>query len=127
MIKTLCFDIVKPAREIYYMLYEILLIILCMFAALGFSELIIAIFNYKCAKRLPHKFKITVTDIDKEQAEFVIRYLEELLFVSGADAAIDEIVLGEGADIDDSMFEVLQKQFGNIRRQQGENQNSILS
>ena len=98
------------------MLYEILLIILCMFAALGLAELAISIFNYKCSKRLPHKFYITVTDIKTEQAEFVLRYLEELLLVSGADAAINEIVLEDSVEIEESVLEALQRQFGNIKR-----------
>lgn len=99
------------------MLYEILIIIICMFAALGMAFLAISIFNCKCAKRLPRKFSLLVNGVKGEQAEYIIRYLEELLWVSGADAAINEIILGNDTEIEKDLLERLSREFGNIKKE----------
>lgn len=96
------------------MLYDILIIFICMFAALGITELAVYIYEKSCAARLPHKFFILADNFEKNDAEYVIRFLEGVISRSGTDAAICGIKLGENADIDVDLLKNLQKEFKNI-------------
>ncbi len=96
------------------MLYEILIIFVCMFAALGIVELAVYIFNKLCSSRLPHKFYIVADNFKAEDAEYVIRFLEALIGRSGLESAICGIKLGENAQIDQELLQVLLDEFPNI-------------
>ena len=96
------------------MLYEILIIFVCMFASLGITELTVYIFNTQCSKKLPHKFYILADSLSKENAEYVIRFLEEAIRHSGLDSAVCGIKLGDNADVDEKVLEKLRYEYGNI-------------
>lgn len=96
------------------MLYDILIIFVCMFAALGIVELAVYIFNKICAARLPHKFYIVADNFQSEDAEYVLRFLEGLIGRSGLESAICGIKLGENAEVDSELLSVLLEEFGNI-------------
>jgi len=97
------------------MLYEILIIFVCMFASLGIVELAVYIFNLECSKRLPHKFYILADNFGPDDAEYVIRFLESLISRSGTDSAICGIRLGDNVEIDSELLETLLEEFPNIR------------
>ncbi len=96
------------------MLYEILIIFVCMFAALGIVELAVYSFNLMCSSRLPHKFYIVADNFGKDDAEYVIRFLESVIGRSGVHSAICGIKLGENAEIDEELLEALREEFSNI-------------
>lgn len=96
------------------MLYELLIIFVCMFAALGIVELAVYAFNLMCASRLPHKFYIVADDFDNDDAEYVIRFLESVIGRSGVHSAICGIKLGENARIDEELLKTLREEFPNI-------------
>lgn len=96
------------------MLYEILIIFVCMFAALGIVELAVYHFNRMCSVRLPHKFYILADNFEAQDAEYVIRFLEGVISRSGLDSAVCGIKLGENARIDEDLLLVLQEEFANI-------------
>ena len=96
------------------MLYEILIIFVCMFAALGIVELSVYHFNRICSTRLPHRFFILADDFEKEDAEYVIRFLESVISRSGLDSAVCGIKLGKNANIDSELLDILKEEFSNI-------------
>ena len=96
------------------MLYDLLIIFVCMFAALGIVELAVNIFNRMCAARLPHKFYILAEDFPEEDAEYVIRFLESAISRSGLECSIKGIRLGENAKISTELLEALKEEFPNI-------------
>ena len=96
------------------MLYDILIILVCMFASLGICELAIYLFNRTASGRLPHRFYILADDFEQNDAEYVIRFLEGVISRSGVDSAVCGIKLGENAQVDDELLECLCKEFGNI-------------
>lgn len=96
------------------MLYEILIIFVCMFAALGIVELSVYYFNRICSSKLPHKFYILADNFSAEDAEYVIRFLEGTIARSGLESAIEGIRLGENAVISDTLLSELQEEYGNI-------------
>lgn len=97
------------------MLYDLLIILVCMFAALGICELAIYLFNRTVSARLPHRFYILADNFEREDAEYVIRFLEGVISRSGVDSAVCGIKLGENAQVDDELLEHLCTEFGNIR------------
>ena len=97
------------------MLYDLLIILVCMFASLGICELAIYLFNRTASGRLPHKFYILADDFGQEDAEYVIRFLEGVISRSGVDSAICGIQLGSNVRIDDELLECLCTEFGNIK------------
>ena len=96
------------------MLYELLIIFVCMFAALGIVELAVYLFNRMCASRLPHKFYIVAENVTCEDAEYVLRFLRSLIGRSGLDSAICGIRLGENIEIDDELLQKLTEEFPDI-------------
>lgn len=96
------------------MLYEILIIFVCMFASLGIVELSVYYFNKICSSRLPHKFYILADNFSADDAEYIIRFLEGLISRSGLESAIEGIRLGNNAVIDEQLLLQLQEEFGNI-------------
>ena len=96
------------------MLYELLIIFICMFASLGIVELAVYQFNKMCSTKLPHKFYILAEDFSAEDAEYVIRFLEGMISRSGLESAIEGIKLGNNANIDEQLLLQLQEEFGNI-------------
>ncbi len=98
------------------MLYEILIIFVCMFAALGIVELAVYTFNRLCSSRLPHKFYIVADNFSAEDAEYVIRFLESLIGRGGLGSAICGIRLGKNAQIDRELLLALLEEFPNIEQ-----------
>ncbi len=98
------------------MLYDILLIFVCLFASLGIVEIAVCVFDKICAKRLPHGFYILADNFTKDSAEYIIRYLEGLILHSGLDHSVKGIRLGENAEIDDELLLRLQEEYRNIIR-----------
>ncbi len=96
------------------MLYEILIIFVCMFAALGITELAVYCFNFMCASRLPHKFYIVADDFGEEDAEYVLRFLENLISGSGLGCAVGGVKLGENAKIEKELLDSLLKEFPDL-------------
>lgn len=95
-------------------MYDILIILVCMFASLGIVELAIYFFNRNLAKQLPHKFYILADNFGKDDAEYVIRFLEGLISRCGLDSTICGIQLGENIQIDEALLTALTREFPNI-------------
>lgn len=83
------------------MLYEILLIFICLFAALGIVDLAVYIFNRSCIKRLPpHRLYIMLDDFEESDAEYLAGFLVEYFLRCGDYPPIDGIIIGDAADPD---------------------------
>lgn len=96
------------------MLYDILLIFVCLFAALGIVELAVYIFNSACARKMKCKFYILADDFDESEAEYAIRFLENLIAHSGIDCLVCGIKLGENAKISPELLHSLNIEYRNI-------------
>lgn len=98
------------------MLYDILIIFICMFASLGIVDLAVYIFNCLCARKLPHKFYLLADNFKSGDAEYVIRSLESIISTSGADTVICGIKLGENAELPTELYKKLNNEYRNIIR-----------
>ncbi len=96
------------------MLYDILLIFICLFASLGIVELTIYIFNLLCSKKLHDKFYILADNFTEDEAEYVIRFLESLISNSGLDCSVCGIKLGENTEISPELLHRLKLEYRNI-------------
>lgn len=94
------------------MLYEILLIFICLFASLGIVDLSVYIFNRICIKRLPpHRLYITIDDFEKSDAERIVHFITEYYLRGGDCPPIDGIIIGDTADPDGKLREQLRARY----------------
>ncbi len=97
------------------MLYEIILIFICLFAALGMVDLALYIFNKICTRRLPgHRLYIFVDDFKGENAEYLLRFLEEYIVRDKTELDICGLLLGKNAEVDDELLSHLKNKYRNI-------------
>ena len=85
-----------------------------MFAAYGITELAVYYFNRICAAKLPHRFCILADNFEKEDAEYVLRFLESMIRKHGLEYAVCGIKLGENAEVEKETLEALCNEYGNI-------------
>ena len=96
------------------MLYDILIIFVCMFASFGIVELAIYFFDYVCSLKLPGEYYVCADNFSEDDAEYVLRFLEGIISREGAGKAIKGIKLGENARAEKELLEQLRLEFGNI-------------
>lgn len=97
-----------------FVLYEIFLIFICMFAAIGIVEVVLCVFTWCLVKKSQYKCDILLEDVSKADAETTIRLLETLIFASGIDCAVGGIRLGENVDVSSDVLRRLEREYGNI-------------
>lgn len=94
------------------MLYEITLIFICLFAALGIADLAVYIFNRLCIKRLPpHRLYITIDGFEKSDAERIAHFITEYYLRCGDCPTVNGIIISEDADPDGELRERLRAQY----------------
>ena len=95
------------------MFYDIILILICMFAALGIVFFISELNFLFSNKKYKYKFYLLCRDIPKEEAEYAIRYAEKVILsrLGGVGCGIK---LGENVQIDKNVLEILKREYRNI-------------
>ncbi len=90
------------------MLYEIFLIFICLFAALGIVDIAVYFFNKICIKRLPpHSLYILIDDFEKSDAERIVRFTAEHFLRQSDGLSVKGIIIGENADLDEELRALL--------------------
>ena len=91
-------------------------IILCFFAALGFSDFVKFIINIVASSKIKGEYSILIDKSDDaENFDFLIRQLESSV-IKGSSFNITRIAVSDNIDIDDAEYARLRTAFGNISK-----------
>lgn len=95
------------------MLYDIIIVLICMFAAMGVVFLILELGLMFSASKHGYKFYILCENISEEEAEYAIRYIENVI-ISRLGGVACGIKLGENVEINPKVLKALKQEYRNI-------------
>lgn len=95
------------------MLYDIITVLICMFAAMGVVFFILELGLLLSNKKYGYKFYILCENLSEKEAEFAIRYVENII-LSRLGGIACGIKLGENVEVDTEVLEALKKEYRNI-------------
>ncbi len=95
------------------MLYDIITVFICMFAAMGVVFFILELSLLLSNKKHGYKFYILCENLSGKEAEYAIRYIENIILsrLGGVGCGIK---LGENVEIDKAVLEALKREYRNI-------------